>query len=162
MKLGWIAVGGTNPRLIDEALARLELHCGRLSFCQRTGAARREGGRLAARHVPTRAIQARLVANLARLRAMVARTAVTVLDVEGGWYATLRLPAVETEQVWSLVLLERDGVYVHPGYFFDFPDEAYVVLSLLTPEDVFSAGVERLVARVATQIAGKQTRGSAS
>ena len=99
------------------------------------------------------AIRARLVANLAWLRTKVAGTALTLLDVEGGWYATLRLPRVESEEAWSLLFLERDGVYVHPGHFFDFSEEAYVVVSLLTPEASFAEGVTRLVLRVENRIA---------
>ncbi len=147
MKLGWIAVGGTSRHLIDEALGRLELIADTfLSVGTPAQVAAKE--LLAGRDVTTRAIQARLVSNLDRLRAMVAGRAVTLLDVEGGWYATLRLPGIETEQAWSLRLLEEDGIYAHPGYFFDFPDEAYIIVSLLTPEDVFAEGVTRLVAGV--------------
>jgi len=82
------------------------------------------------------------------LDSRVAGTAATLLDVEGGWYATLRLPATETEEAWTLAFLEQDGVYVHPGHFFDFPAEAFVVLSLLTPESAFEEGVRRLLDRV--------------
>jgi aspartate/methionine/tyrosine aminotransferase len=72
----------------------------------------------------------------------------TLLDVEGGWYATLRIPATRSEQDWSLAFLDQDGVLVQPGYFFDFPREAYVVLSLLTPEDAFREGLARVLDRV--------------
>ena len=71
--------------------------------------------------------------------------------MEGGFYATLRLPHVQSEEAWVLELLERDSVYVQPGFFFDFRDEAYVVLSLLTPETTFQAGLERLLQRVAAR-----------
>ena len=56
-----------------------------------------------------------------------------MLDVEGGWSAVLHVPATRTEDEWVIDLAERDGVLVHPGYFFDFPREAYLVLSLLPP-----------------------------
>jgi aspartate/methionine/tyrosine aminotransferase len=100
---------------------------------------------LATRHVVVEAIQARLLANLEALRATFAGSAVTVLDVEGGWYATLRLPRTETEEAWSLLFLEEEGVYVHPGHFFDFAEEAYVVVSLLTPAATFQEGALRLL-----------------
>jgi aspartate/methionine/tyrosine aminotransferase len=71
-----------------------------------------------------------------------------VLDVEGGWYATLRLPATRSEEAWVLALLEQDGVYVHPGHFFDFESEAYVVVSLLTRPSTFEHGIAKIVERV--------------
>ena len=93
-------------------------------------------------------IRARIAANFRALRAAVVSTAATVLDAEGGWSAVVRVPATRTEDEWVAALLQKDGVLVHPGYFFDFEDEAYVVLSLLPPEDVFAAGVARMVRRV--------------
>jgi len=53
-----------------------------------------------------------------------------------------------SEEAWALTLLREDGVYVHPGHFFDFASEAYLVTSLLTPEEIFTEGVARIVARV--------------
>jgi aspartate/methionine/tyrosine aminotransferase len=153
MKLAWIAIGGTSPRLVNEALGRLELIADAfLSVSSPVQVAASE--LLAARDVTTQAVQARLVANLHRVREAVAATAVTLLDVEGGWYATLRLPGTRTEQSWTLQLLEEDGVYVHPGYFFDFAGEAYIVISLLTTADVFAEGVRRIVARVERDAGG--------
>jgi hypothetical protein len=35
-------------------------------------------------------------------------------------------------------------VLVQPGFFYDFPSGAHVVLSLLTPEPDFEEGVRRL------------------
>ncbi len=57
-------------------------------------------------------------------------------------------PRTRPEEEWVLAFLEEDGVYVHPGAFVDFSDEAYVILSLLTPEDAFAEGAARLLARV--------------
>jgi aspartate/methionine/tyrosine aminotransferase len=54
-----------------------------------------------------------------------------------------------SEEEWALLLLERDRVLVHPGYFYDFAQEAYLVLSLLCPPAVLMEGARRLVARVA-------------
>jgi len=93
-------------------------------------------------------IRARIAANSRALRDVVVSTAATALDAEGGWSAVVRVPATRSEDEWVAALLEKDDVLVHPGYFFDFEDEAYLVLSLLPPEDVFAAGVARLVRRV--------------
>ena len=73
----------------------------------------------------------------------------SLLDAEGGWYATLRLPRTRDEEAWALAFLEEDGVHVHPGHFFDFDDEAYVVVSLLTPEATLREGAQRILDRVA-------------
>jgi aspartate/methionine/tyrosine aminotransferase len=79
---------------------------------------------------------------------VVVGSAVSVLDVQAGWYATMRLPRTQTEEAWTVGFVEKDGVYVHPGHFFDFEEEAYVVVSVLTPEAVFEEGVTRIVQRV--------------
>jgi alanine-synthesizing transaminase len=68
---------------------------------------------------------------------------------EGGWYAILEAPRIQSEEEWVLSLLANDGVLVQPGFFFDFEREAFIVLSLLTREDVFREGVRRLLARAA-------------
>ena len=64
-----------------------------------------------------------------------------MLDVEGGWSAVVQVPSTRSEEEWALRLLERDRVLVHPGYFFDFPREAFLVLSLLPLPDVFAEAV---------------------
>ena len=70
------------------------------------------------------------------------------MKVEGGWYATLRVPRTKTEEQWCLDLLEQDKVLVQPGFFYDFESEAYLVLSLLTPARSFREGVMRLIRRL--------------
>ena len=71
-----------------------------------------------------------------------------VLPAEGGWYAVLQVPAMQSEESLVLQLLEHDRVLVHPGYFFDFPREAYLVLSLLPSSEVFDRAVSRVLDRV--------------
>jgi aspartate/methionine/tyrosine aminotransferase len=81
-------------------------------------------------------------------RAVPAESPCRVLRAGGGWYGVLRVPATRPEEEWALTLLEEDGVYVHPGYFFDFESEAFLVVSLLPPEELFREGLRRLLARV--------------
>lgn len=69
-----------------------------------------------------------------------------LLGTEGGWYAILEAPKIHSEEEWALSLLAGDGVLVQPGFFFDFESEAFLVLSLLTPEPVFREGVGRILA----------------
>jgi alanine-synthesizing transaminase len=70
-----------------------------------------------------------------------------LLETEGGWNAILEAPRIQSEEEWVLSLLATDGVLVQPGFFFDFEREAFLVLSLLTPEEIFSEGVRRILAR---------------
>lgn len=94
------------------------------------------------------AIRARTARNLEALRqAAEAVPAVTLLPPDGGWCAVLQVPSVRSEEQLVLDLLERDGVLVHPGYFFDMPREAFVVVSLLPDPATFDRGVASLLAR---------------
>ncbi len=78
---------------------------------------------------------------------------VEYLEGEGGWYAVLRIRGMTKfalanfEEKWVLSLLRQERVLVHPGYFFDFEEEGMIVLSLITPHEVFQKGVTRLIAK---------------
>jgi aspartate/methionine/tyrosine aminotransferase len=146
MKLGWIAAGGPAP-LVDAALARLEIVCD--TFLSVSTPVQRAAGALieAGREVRAQ-ILGRVAGNLRDLQALAAaHPACTVLRVEGGWSAVVRVPATRSEESLAIDLLERDGVLVHPGYFFDFPREAFIVVSLLPPPRAFREGAARLLAR---------------
>jgi hypothetical protein len=69
---------------------------------------------------------------------------VSMLPAEGGWSAVLRVPATIGEERLALDLLDR-GVVVHPGFFFDFPHEAFIVVSLLPEPLAFEQGVRILL-----------------
>ena len=68
----------------------------------------------------------------------------TRLEREGGWYAVLRVPATGPDEDLAVALLERCSVLVHPGHFFNFSQDGFLVLSLITPEQQFQEGVQRL------------------
>ena len=88
----------------------------------------------------------RLRANLAELDLqLVAHPACTRLQVEGGWYVVLRVPAVESDEDLAIRLLRHAQVSVHPGHFYDFAAEGHLVLSLITEPEVFREGVARLL-----------------
>lgn len=143
LKLGWIFLGGA-ARLWQEALARLELITD--TYLSVSTPVQHALPRLLELRAKTSdALRARLRDNLEALRLACAHTAVTPLFVEGGWYANLRLPAVRSEESWVLELLDVEGVLVQPGWFYDFASEPFFVISLLTPQPVFAAGVRRLV-----------------
>lgn len=80
-------------------------------------------------------------------RQIAAQTSCSRLEVEGGWYVVLRVPATGSDEDLAVDLLESRDVYVHPGHFYDFPGEGYLVVSLITPERDFAEGIRRLLAR---------------
>jgi len=143
MKLGWLTVGG-EPGLVAEALVRLEIVLDAF-LSAGTPVQRALPELLATRHVAADAVRARTRANLEAVRAACRDAPVSLLPVEGGWYAVLRLPATASDEDWTLRFLDA-GVLVQPGYFFDFTDEPHVIVSLLTPEVAFERGVRMLVA----------------
>ena len=65
---------------------------------------------------------------------------VSRLEVEAGWYAVLRVPAVIPGEQLAVRLVREQGVSVHPGYFFGFSGDGRLVVSLLTPADEFKPG----------------------
>ncbi|MGF1468030.1 MAG: pyridoxal phosphate-dependent aminotransferase [Sandaracinaceae bacterium] len=141
-KLAWILVDGPEPQ-VAAALERLDLIADTyLSVA--TPVQRALPELLAATEAVRGAIRARCRRHLDELRSLLTGTTATVPRVEGGWVAPLRVPATRSDEEWALACLEA-GVLVHPGYFYDFPpDEAWLVVSLLTPPPAFQAGVERI------------------
>jgi aspartate/methionine/tyrosine aminotransferase len=147
VKLGWIAVGGPD-RLVAAALERLDLICDTyLSVSTPVQVAAQE---LIARGAAVRAqILERVRGNYQTLRTMAAADpSVEALHAEAGWSAVLRIPSTRTEEDFALELLEHSGVIAYPGFFFDFPHEAFIVVSLLAAPDVFAEGVRRILGRV--------------
>jgi aspartate/methionine/tyrosine aminotransferase len=147
VKLGWVALDGPDD-LVAEARDRLELICDTyLSVSTPVQLAARS---MLARGAAVRdQILGRLRANDAALRSIVTGTGgASVLPADGGWSAVLRVPATRPEDVLVTELLDRDSVAVHPGYFFDFPHEAFLIVSLLPEPDVFARGIHLLRDRI--------------
>jgi alanine-synthesizing transaminase len=146
LKLGWIGFGGPQRRLASTLLAYEVVADSYLSVATPVQVA---APALLAAGARVRAqIHARVQHNLTALREMAAAyPAVDVLPCEGGWSAVLQIPATRSEEALTLELLNEDHVLVHPGYFFDFERESFVVVSLLVATDVFQQGIARLLAR---------------
>jgi aspartate/methionine/tyrosine aminotransferase len=88
----------------------------------------------------------RVRANLGELdRQLAHQKTCSRLDVEGGWYAILRVPATQSDEDLAIDLLRKAGVLVHPGHFYDFPNDGYLVLSLITPTVTFREGIQRVL-----------------
>ena len=144
LKLGWIVAGGPDTAC-TAALAGLELIAD--SFLSVSTPVQVAAGALLERGGAIRAqIHERIHTNLSAFRAVATSfPACDVLKTEGGWSAVVRVPATRTEEQLVVGLLDREGILVHPGYFFDFPREAFVVVSLLPPPPVFSDAVATLL-----------------
>jgi alanine-synthesizing transaminase len=143
LKLGWIGITGPE-RLVNEAMERLEMICDTyLSVSTPVQAATPE---LLAKGATVRAqIQARIGGNLEQLKTTVAaHPACSLLLPDGGWYAVVQVPNIKSEETLTLHLLDRTGILVHPGYFFDFEREAFLVISLLPERAIFARAVETL------------------
>lgn len=141
MKLGWIVTGGPPAA---EAIERLDLIAD--TFLS-VGAPVQHAAAswLAFRSGLQGQIRDRVRRNYRSLAQRVEGAAVRLLTMEGGWYATLEVPRIHTEEEWVLRLLEKDGVLVHPGYFFDFPREAFLIISLLPSPEIFDEAVDRII-----------------
>lgn len=146
VKLGWMAVEGPQA-LVEAALERLELICDTyLSVSTPVQVA--APAFIEAGAAVRGAILGRIRGNYATLRHLVAvRPAIELLHADGGWSAVLRVPSTRTEEELVVDLLERDDVMVHPGFFFDFAHEAYLVVSLLPEPAAFREGISRLLER---------------
>ncbi|MBI2827986.1 MAG: pyridoxal phosphate-dependent aminotransferase [Acidobacteria bacterium] len=144
LKLGWCIAGGPAPER-DAALAALEVIAD--SYLSVGTPVQVAAPRLLQAGASIRAaIQERIRRNLTTLRAAVRRyPACDVLRAEGGWSAVARVPATRSEEQLALHLLRTERILAHPGYFFDFSREAYLVLSLLPPGDLFDDAVARLL-----------------
>jgi alanine-synthesizing transaminase len=91
----------------------------------------------------------RVRANLQQFRRQLSRQQTcTALDVEGGWYAVLRVPVMQSDEDLAIELLRKVYVLVHPGHFYDFPADGYLVLSLITPTAIFDEGVRRILSHL--------------
>lgn len=146
LKLAWTAIAGPEA-LVSTARARLE-HIADAYLSPNTPVQLALPALLAAGGPLRERILARIRANLAELQQALGSGAASVLTVEGGWYAIVRLPALLDDEEWALTLLEQDGVVVQPGYYYDLSAGTHVVLSLITEPLCFAHGVRSLAARV--------------
>ncbi|MGH9583872.1 MAG: pyridoxal phosphate-dependent aminotransferase, partial [Bryobacteraceae bacterium] len=89
-------------------------------------------------------IFSRVAANLQILDELPRGSAAHLLHLEGGWSAIVQMPRTLSEEAWAEKLLEEHNVVIQPGYFFDMPSEAYLVVSLITPAETFREGIAKL------------------
>jgi alanine-synthesizing transaminase len=148
MKVGWIATTGPDA-LVRDAMARLEI----ISDTYLSLSAPMQHALpalLGQREKMQGQLRDRIDMNLAELdKSLAGQKLVSRLEIEGGWYAVLRVPAVQSDEDLAIRLLEEQSVLVQPGHFYEFADEGYLIVSLLTPADQFVEGIRRLLACVA-------------
>lgn len=147
MKFAWLAVSGPEE-VKREALARLEMIAD-------TYLSLNAPIQLAApvllqqRAIFQQQLMARARRNLAELDLQLAgQKHLGRLEAEGGWYAVLRVPATRSDEDLAIDLLEKHEVYLHPGHFYDFPADGYLVVSLITPEQDFKEGMCRVFSAI--------------
>src|SRR5437763_1007439 len=85
-------------------------------------------------------------ANLAELDRQLSQQQVCArLAIEGGWYAVLRVPVTQSDEDLAVAIVRDACVLVHPGHFYDFPTDGFLVLSLITQPQEFCEGVRRIL-----------------
>lgn len=147
MKFAWLAVNGPEAKR-REALARLEMIAD--TYLSLNAPIQLAAPTLLKQRAAfQQQLMVRVRKNLSELDAQLAKEQrVGRLIVEGGWYAVLRVPATRPDEDLALQLLEKHDVYLHPGHYYDFPSDGYLVVSLITPEQDFEEGLRRVLAAV--------------
>jgi aspartate/methionine/tyrosine aminotransferase len=147
MKVAWLVVRG--PEAIkQQAVARLEMIADTY-LSMNTPMQLALPVLLNLRHTFQRQCIERTRNNLAQLDKLLSTQKLcTRLNLEGGWYAIVKVPVTGRDDDLALELLNTRGVYVHPGHFYDFPGDGYLVISLITPERSFATGMQALIALI--------------
>jgi len=147
MKLSWIIVNGPK-HLAEEASARLDVIADTY-LSVNTPTQNAFPAWLSNRKEIQGEINARIRQNLDFLKKKTQTVhECELLNAEGGWYAVLKIPDTYSEEKWALTFLNKDHVFIHPGYFFDFDNEAFAVVSLLPAGHIFQEGIQRIFARI--------------
>jgi alanine-synthesizing transaminase len=147
MKVAWLIVVGPET-LKQQAVARLEMIADTY-LSMNTPMQLALPALLELRHNFRKQCIERTRINLARLDTLLSTQKLcTRLNLEGGWYAVVKVPVTGSDENLALELLNARGVYLHPGRFYDFPGDGYLVVSLITPELQFATGMEALVALI--------------
>jgi alanine-synthesizing transaminase len=144
MKIAWVAVSGPEA-LSTPAMERLEVIAD--TYLSLSAPAQHAlPVLLDQRHSIQPQVLQRVRENRANLDSLLAQqTACELLHADAGWTAVLRTPSRVSDEDLAIRLLREHHVLVHPGHFYDFPPDGYLVLSLLTPVPEFREGARRLL-----------------
>ena len=98
------------------------------------------------RHGFQKQVLTRVRRNVGELdRQLVTRKTCSRLEIEGGWYAVVRVPVTLPDDDLAVELLTKKGIYVHPGHFYDFAKDGHLIVSLIMPEREFAEGCRQLL-----------------
>ena len=144
MKLAWIAVSGPTAD-VDPSMQRLEVIAD--TYLSLNAPVQLAAGVLLEQRKKIQPqLMQRVLANLTELdRQLAGQKSCVRLDVEGGWYAVLRVPATQSDEDLVIQLLRERCVLIHPGHFYDFPNHGYLILSLIASQASFGAGIARVL-----------------
>jgi alanine-synthesizing transaminase len=143
MKVAWVVTSGPSVE-VEAAMGRLEVIADTY-LSMNAPVQWAVPMLLAQRKDIQRQLMERVHANLAELdRQLAGQKACERLSVEGGWYAVLRVPVTRSDEELAIELVREKAVVVHPGHFYDFSSDGYLVLSLITPEGEFGEGIGRV------------------
>jgi aspartate/methionine/tyrosine aminotransferase len=140
IKLGWIAVSGP-AALVQEAKGRLEILADAY-LSAGTPVMNALPSLLAASGAFAGPCRGRLAANVATLHRILEQPGSPhrVLRCEGGWTAIVESPRLLSEEKLALGLLREEGIWSHPGYFFDMEREAFFTVGLILPPGLLERG----------------------
>jgi len=144
MKVAWVVTSGP-PEEVAAAMGRLEVIAD--TYLSMNAPVQWAVPAMLEQRTPIqRQVLARVRNNLAELdRQLAGQQAYQRLSVEGGWYAVLRVPVTRSDEELAIALVREKAVVVHPGHFYDFPRDGYLVLSLITQEREFGEGIARVM-----------------
>jgi alanine-synthesizing transaminase len=145
LKFAWLVTSGP-AELKSEALSRLEIIAD--TYLSMSAPVQHAAGSLlAGREHFQRQLMNRVRGNLTELDRQVSlQESCSRLEIQGGWYAVIRVPRTRPDEDLAIDLLEKRNVSVHPGHFYDFPSDGHLVVSLMTGRDEFSQGIAQLLA----------------
>ena len=150
MKVAWLVTNGPAAQK-QEALARLEVIAD--TYLSMNAPLQLAAPALLQLRADFQAqLKKRAKANMAELDRQLAANptqACQRLEVEGGWSVILKVPVTRTDEDLAIELVDKHSVVVHPGHFFDFESDGYLVLSLITPQQQFKEGTERILEAIA-------------
>lgn len=140
MKLGWVIVSGPN-KLKQEAINRLEIISDTF-LSVNTPVQNSLPIWLENYEELHNQIKHRVIINYFRIKDQIlANSAIELLNVEGGWNGILRFPNIFTDEQWVELFLKKYRLFLQPGYFYDFERGAYLLVSLLLPENIIKKNI---------------------
>jgi len=143
-KLGWMRLSGPT-QVLTEAAERLEIIAD--TYLSAGAPVMNALPALLPKAEPfIHGLRLRLQENLVCARKVLdhGNTPYRVLRCDGGWTAMVEYPRVMTDEDLALGLLKEEGLYLHPGYFFDTSRDGYLAISLILEQGLFAEALGKL------------------